>query len=717
MSPLHLMHNNPGMRRRLAFLVLLAALCATAQIGSPAQAAEGFALTLAMDGTGSGTVECEVDEGPAELCAAQYPEGTDLVLVPTPDPDSEFTEFTGDCGPGDCELTMTEARSVTATFDLLPQFALTLKTSGNGSGTVKCVVGMGPAETCKATYPEGTELTLVPEAAPNSEFIRFAGDCEEETCELTMDEAHSVTTVFSLIPMPPEYAFTLKLKGTGSGTVLCEAQEGPEPCKAKYPEETELLLHPSAASGSEFAGFSGACSGFTCEVTMDAAKTVTATFNLIPRTLSVTKAGTGAGTVQCKFNGGSAGACASPQPNGTTVEIIATANAGSTFVGFSGGTGSASSCSTSPCSFTITANSSVTATFNLKPTEFSLTVNEAGTGSGTVKCKVGAGSPETCATEYPEGTALTLIAEASAGSEFAGFSGACTGSSCALAMNAALTVTATFDLIPPEFEYPLTVERIGTGSGTVSSDPAGIDCGSDCSEPFLEGTKVTLTAAPAPGSAFDHWTGGGCTGSGACTTTMSTSRIAKAVFTAVGQRTLTVSRAGTGRGTVTSSPAGIDCGQACEAGFGVGTKVTLTVIAAAGSRFAGFSGACTGTGSCRVTMDEARDVTATFEKIANGWVRAAARAKVKAGKALLGISCAGEGACKGKLKLLARVGPGGKRVTIGTTSFSVAPKASRTLRIGLTRRAKKRLSRSETGLAARVSGTGVERRQVRLKKA
>ena len=703
------------MRRRLAFLALLAALCAAAQIGSPAQAAEGLALTIAIDGTGTGTVECEVDEGPAEDCASQYPEGTELKLVPNPEPDSEFTGFSGDCGPSECELTMSEAKAVTATFDLLPQFALTLKTSGSGSGTVKCVVGVGPAETCKATYPEGTEVTLVPEAASNSEFIRFAGDCEEETCELTMEEAHSVTTVFSLIPMPPEYSFTLKFKGTGSGTVLCEAQEGPEPCKAKYPEETELLLHPSAAAGSEFAGFSGACSGFTCEVTMDAAKTVTAAFNLIPRTLSVTKAGTGAGTVQCKFNGGSAGACASPQPNGTSVEIIATPSAGSTFAGFSGGTGSASSCSTSPCGFTITANSSVTATFNLKPTEFALTVNKAGTGSGAVQCEVGAGSPEPCATEYPEGTALTLIAEASAGSEFAGFSGACTGFTCEVTMDAPRSVTATFSLIPPEFEYPLTVERIGTGSGTVTSDPAGIDCGSDCTETLPEGTKVTLTATPAPGSVFDHWTGGGCTGSGSCTTTMSTSRTAKAVFTAVGDRTLTVSRTGAGGGTVTSSPTGIDCGRTCAAGFGVGTKVTLTATAAAGSRFAGFSGACTGTGSCRVTMDEARDVTAAFEKVPNGWVRAAATAKVKAGRAMLRVSCVGGGACKGKLKLLAKLGPGGKRVTIGTASFRVSPGASKTLRIGLVRKAKERLGRGSKGLPARVAGTWTKARQVRLK--
>ncbi len=98
---------------------------------------------------------------------------------------------------------------------------------------------------------------------------------------------------------------------------------------------------------------------------MDADKAVEAVFDLKPPvTLTITPAGTGSGTVQCKFNGGSAGACASPQPNGTAVEIIATANSGSTFAGFSGGSGSAAACSTSPCAFTIEANSAVTATFN-----------------------------------------------------------------------------------------------------------------------------------------------------------------------------------------------------------------------------------------------------------------------------------------------------------------------------------------------------------------
>jgi len=75
---------------------------------------------------------------------------------------------------------------------------------------------------------------------------------------------------------------------------------------------------------------------------------------------------------------------------------------------------------------------------------------------------------------------------------------------------------------------------------------------------------------------------------------------------------LTVTKAGTGTGTVTSNPAGIDCGTNCAANYANGTVVTLTAAPAAGSVFSNWSGACTGAGSCTVTMDAAKSVTATF---------------------------------------------------------------------------------------------------------
>ena len=75
--------------------------------------------------------------------------------------------------------------------------------------------------------------------------------------------------------------------------------------------------------------------------------------------------------------------------------------------------------------------------------------------------------------------------------------------------------------------------------------------------------------------------------------------------------TLSVSKAGAGSGTVTSSPAGISCGTACSHAFVSGTDVTLTAAAAQGSAFSGWSGACSGM-SCTVHMSQARSVTATF---------------------------------------------------------------------------------------------------------
>jgi hypothetical protein len=82
---------------------------------------------------------------------------------------------------------------------------------------------------------------------------------------------------------------------------------------------------------------------------------------------------------------------------------------------------------------------------------------------------------------------------------------------------------------------------------------------------------------------------------------------------------LTVTRAGTGSGTVTSSPSGINCGSTCAWTYTAGTQVTLTASPASGSRFAGWSGGgCSGTGTCAVTLNSATTVTATFSPASSG---------------------------------------------------------------------------------------------------
>jgi lysophospholipase L1-like esterase len=158
----------------------------------------------------------------------------------------------------------------------------------------------------------------------------------------------------------------------------------------------------------------------------------------------------------------------------------------------------------------------------------------------------------------------------------------------------------------------LTVTRAGTGSGTVTSSPTGINCGATCSANFTTGASVTLTAAAASGSTFAGWSGA-CTGSSTCTVAMTQARTVTATFNGpAGNFALSVTRAGAGTGVVTSSPAGINCGTACAANYTSGTLVTLTATVAGNSTFAGWSGACTGTGSCVLVLSQARALTATF---------------------------------------------------------------------------------------------------------
>ncbi len=378
-------------------------------------------------------------------------------------------------------------------------------------------------------------------------------------------------------------------------------------CSENYGAETSVTLTASPNSGYTFTGWSGGgCSGTgACIVTMTEAKSVTANYGTTQHNLTITKPGTGVGTVTGSdglINCGST--CSVNYESGKAVTLAASPTSGSTFSGWSGG-----GCSgTGTCTATMTAAKSVAATFI---PVYKLTVTKSVPAAGTITSSNGTiNCGSTCSANYNPGTSETLTASANSGYTFTGWSGGgCSGTgNCTVSMAAATSVTATF----ATSVYNLAVTKSGTGSGSVTGSDGLVNCGSTCSVNYESGKSVTLGASAASGSTFSGWSGG-CAGTGTCTATMTAAKSVTATFATSVVYKLTVSKSGTGSGTVTSIPSGISCGSTCAANYTSGT-VTLAASANSGSTFYGWSGVCTGTGTCTVNMTAAKSVRATFVK-------------------------------------------------------------------------------------------------------
>jgi hypothetical protein len=155
------------------------------------------------------------------------------------------------------------------------------------------------------------------------------------------------------------------------------------------------------------------------------------------------------------------------------------------------------------------------------------------------------------------------------------------------------------------------------GNGTITSTPAGINCSTGCFTGFTSGTTVTLKAVPVSGYSFSGWTGDADCLDG--TITMNANKTCTAIFTvrAVQTPKLTVNviamatAAGTGKGIVTSNPAGITCSATCSANFTSGDSVILIPSPSPGSVFSGWSGDADCSDGV-VTMISSKSCGATF---------------------------------------------------------------------------------------------------------
>ena len=157
----------------------------------------------------------------------------------------------------------------------------------------------------------------------------------------------------------------------------------------------------------------------------------------------------------------------------------------------------------------------------------------------------------------------------------------------------------------------------GDGTGRVTSEPAGIDCGEACEATFRAGTWVRLSGEALPGSTFEGWRSRDCLESadGTCTVVMTFHSAVQADF--VKERVqLTVVTAGSGGGRVTSDVPGIDCGSDCGESLPRGWWVTLTAVADAGSEFGGWTNAvCMPQDDpvCRIKLDRDEEVATYFK--------------------------------------------------------------------------------------------------------
>ncbi|MBZ4192950.1 MAG: hypothetical protein LAE24_01395 [Candidatus Contendobacter sp.] len=445
-----------------------------------------YVLTLIK--TGNGTVSG----------AKNYAAGDVGTLTAIPDAGSTFAGWnpSSPCPIGNAsQNTFTMPASdlaCTATFTTIPPqtYALTLKKSGAGTGTVS---GGG-------NYVARASVKLTAVASAGSTFAGWSAS----PCAATFTMPASALTCTATFTAAPSqtYALTLTKSEPSSGTLTGPDINCGTNCTKIYNSGTVVNLTATPVPGSAFIGWSGGCTGSnsTCTVTMSAAKTVKAAFSR--PLLTVKKAGSGSGLITGL--GISCGAYCNQSYNLNTPPITLTAKAatGSNFIAWIG-------CDSNPipsqCTVTTKAAKAVIAIFNTTTANtYALTVYKTGNGLGTVASTPASLScGANCVVNRPIGTSLILKATPAVGSMFTGWSGGvCAGiAPCTVNMNAAKVIIANFA------RPVLTVVKSGgSAAAKVYSIPAGIDCGSDCNEPYSYGSEVILVAVPGS-SSFVGWRG------------------------------------------------------------------------------------------------------------------------------------------------------------------------------------------------------------------
>ena len=251
-----------------------------------------YSLTVTGVGTGSVRVDGTLRSLP---WSGSFACGSLVSLQAESDACSTFNRWSGDASgsTNPVSITMEANKAVTAQFDELGPYALTL--SGTGSGSVR-VDGTLHSLPWSGSFDCGRELTL--EAAPEScwKLQDWSGDVvgSASPISLTMDADKTVAAHF--VEAGP---YSLTLTSVGSGSVRVNGELQTLPWSGTFACASQVSLEAQADDCWTFPAWSGDASGSTTPVTitMDGDKTVEAQFvQLGPYSLTVT--GTGSGSVR-----------------------------------------------------------------------------------------------------------------------------------------------------------------------------------------------------------------------------------------------------------------------------------------------------------------------------------------------------------------------------------------------------------------------------------
>lgn len=459
-------------------------------------AAVYYTLSVLKLGTGSGTVTSSptgIDCG--ATCSASYGSGTPVTLTAGAASGSFFDSWNGagsGCGTATtCTVTMDTARAVTATFYV--NLAVTLSPFNPSTITVGQTSTISFSIQNSVYYDNGicSESGTAPvnwdvstphlsgiDNASTQQMNTAGTYTKSVTCTNSGRSATSQTQTLTVVN-PTAYTLSVLKSGTGSGTVTSNpvsAITGVPPTSASFVSGTSVTLTAGATSGT-FTGWttspvSGLCPGTgTCTVTMDAAKAVTATFDVIPSmsgTLSVT-------------------------PSPCIINVYE------------------STCNVN-LSWTVTNPEGKSSITSSNPSGLNYNGNADPASFNTTMPIVGEHNPVTFSL-YNNSKLLTqtnVIVRCTSGTLWSGI----------------VCVPVTY--------YTLSVLK--SGSGTVISNPAGINCGATCSASYSSGTPVVLTATSGVGYTFTGWIvsdGTSCPGTGTCTVTTNAVKSVFATFTLI----------------------------------------------------------------------------------------------------------------------------------------------------------------------------------------